>query len=190
MKRMPQSVFQRMLCAAIIALAMPFLVYGLQSDRVVDWHPVRLGSEARVLEIVDIKVDGKSIQTGQPFAANEDWLDTLTFRVRNVSGKTITVLGFGVGFPELGVSGPIPMFSVTYGDYTKTNPAARKSFLADEEIDLKLPKDQLEGMRGVSANTIGTHHLSKLTILPGIVTFEDGSGIGGISLRKQTPEKP
>jgi hypothetical protein len=179
-----------MLCAAIITLSIPFLVYGQQSDRIVDWHPVRLGSEARVLEIVDIKVDGKPIQIGQPFAAAEDWLDTLTFRVKNISGKTITVLGFGVGFPELGVSGSIPMFSVTYGDHTKTKPEARKTFVADEEVDLKLPKDQLEGMRGVSTRTIGTHHLNKLIILPGVVTFEDGSGIGGISLRKRTAEKP
>jgi hypothetical protein len=190
MHRMPESIFQRMLCAIIITLSIPFLVCAQQPDRIVDWHPVRLGSKERVLEIVDIKVDGKSITVGQPFAAGEDWLDTLTFRVRNVSGKTISVLGFGVGFPELGVSGPIPMFSISYGDYTKTNPAARKAFLADEEVDLKLPKDQLEGMRDVSTKTIGTSHLSKLTILPGLVTFEDGSGVGGISLRKPAPEKP
>jgi hypothetical protein len=190
MHRMPESIFQRMLCAAIITLSIPFLVYGQQSDRIVDWHPVRLGSEARVLEIVDIKVNGKSIQAGEPFAAGEDWLDTLTFRIRNVSGKTITVLGFGVGFPELGVSRGIPMFSVAYGDYTNTDPGARKSFMADEEIDLKLPKDQLEAMRSTSANTIGTHNLSKLIILPGLVNFEDGSRIGGISLRKPTQEKP
>jgi len=179
-----------MLCAAVIALSMPFLVYGQQPERLVDWHPVRLGSKERVLEIVDIKVNGKSIQTGQPFAAGEDWLDTLTFRVRNVSGKTITVIGFGVAFPELNVGRGIPMFSVVYGDYTNTDPNARKSLLADEEVDLKLPKDQLEGMRSASANTRGTHHLSKLNILPGVVTFEDGSGIGGISLRKQLQEKP
>lgn len=190
MKRMPQSVFQRMLCASIIALSMPFLVYGQQPDRVVDWQPVRIGSEARVLEIVDIKVDGKSIQIGQPFAAGEDWLDTLTFRVRNVSGKTINVMGFGVAFPELSAGRGIPMFSVVYGDYTNTDPGARNSFLADEEVDLKLPKDQLEGMRRTSANTLGTPHLSKLNILPGLATFEDGSRIGGISLRKPIPEKP
>lgn len=190
MHGMPESVFQRMLCAIIITLSIPFLVYAQQSERIVDWQPVRLGSEARVLEIVDIKVDDKSIQIGQPFAAGEDRLDTLTFRVRNVSGKTITVLGFGVGFPELGVGGPMPMFSISYGDYNQTNPGARKSLLADEEVDLKLPKDQLEGMMHVSTNTIGTPHLRKLNILPGLVTFEDGSRIGGFSLRKPTPEKP
>jgi hypothetical protein len=29
-----------------------------------------------------------------------------------------------------------------------------------------------------------------LNILPGVVTFEDGSTIGGFSLRKQNPETP
>jgi hypothetical protein len=95
-----------------------------------------------------------------------------------------------VAFPELNVGRGIPMFSVVYGDYTNTDPGARKTFLADEEVDIKLPKDQLEAMRRASANTIGTHNLSKLNILPGLVNFEDGSRIGGISLRKQTPETP
>jgi hypothetical protein len=190
MKRVPESLFQRILCAALLTLSIPFQGYSQQPYRVVDWQPVRLGSKARVLEIVDIKVEGKSISAGVPFAAGEDWLDTLTFRVRNVSGKTITVFGFGVGFPEINPGGPTPMLSVVYGDYTKTDASARKTLLADADVDLKIRKDQLEGMRHVSMNTMGTSNLSRLNILPGVVTFEDGSTIGGFSLRKQNPETP
>lgn len=189
MNGMPLSVFQRILGAAIITLALPFLVYGQQAERVVDWQPVLNKSDARVLEITDIMLDGKSITVGQPFAANEDWLETLTFRLRNVSGKTINILGFGVAFPELNAEGRTPMFSVVYGD-TKTDRRGRKRLLADEEIDLKLPADQLEAMRHTGANLLGTSNLSKLNILPGQVTFEDGSSIGGISLRKPVSDEP
>src|SRR3982751_2474450 len=144
MDRVRESIFQRILCAAIIALSIPFLAHGQQSERVVDWLPVRLASEARVLEIVDIQVDGKTIKIGQPFTASEDWLNSLTFRVRNVSGKTIIILGFGVAFPEIDANGRTPSFSIVYGDYTQTDTSARKRLLADEEVDLKLPADQLE----------------------------------------------
>src|SRR4051812_5097274 len=101
MNRVPLSIFQRLLCAAIITLSLPLLVYGQQSERVVDWLPIRIKLNDRALEITDIRVEGKSITAGQPFAANDDWLETLTFRVRNISGKTVTIFGFGVAFPEL-----------------------------------------------------------------------------------------
>ncbi len=191
MNKVLESILQRMMCAAIITISLPFLVSGQQQDKIVDWQPVHVMSEAKVLEIVDIKVDGKSITIGQPFTANEDWLDTLTFRVRNISGKTINLFGFGVAFPEINANGHTPMFSITYGaNSPKRDSSARKPLLPDEEVDLKLPEDQLEIMRRVSMNTSGTSNLSKVNILPGLVTFEDGSRIGGISLRRHVPEKP
>jgi hypothetical protein len=180
-----------MMFAAVLTLSLPFLAFGQQQYRVVDWQPVRIMSEARVLEIVDIKVAGKAITIGQPFAANDDWLDTLTFRVKNISGKTIKLFGFGVAFPELNANGRIPGFSVVYGvDPAKSDSNSRKPLIADEEVDLKLPEDQLEIMRRVSMNLAGTSNLSKVNILPGLVNFEDGSRMGGISLRRQIPEKP
>lgn len=174
------------------ASSLPLLVSGQEPDRVVDWQPVRLTSEAKVFEIVDIKVAGKSIIIGQPFAADNDWLDALTFRVRNVSGKTITVLGFGVAFPELNDSGGVsPMFSITYSaESVKKDSGARKPLMPNEEMDLKLPKDQLAIMRRVSMGKTGTANLSKVNILSGLANFADGSSVGGFSLRRQVPAKP
>jgi hypothetical protein len=184
-------IIQRMMCITIFVLSLPFLVSGQQQERIVDWHPVRNVSAAKVLEIVDIKIAGKSITIGQPFTANEDWLDTLTFRIRNISGKTIKLLGFGVAFPEINANGHTPGFSVVYGvDAAQRDSSLRKFMVADEEVDLKLPEDQLAIMRQVSLNTGGTSSLSKINILPGLVTFEDGSRSGGISLRREVSEKP
>lgn len=191
MNRVLHCILQRVLCAAIITVSLAFLASGQQQDRVVDWQPVRIISKAQVLEIVDITVDGKSITIGQPFIANEDWLNTLTFRVRNVSGKRIHLLGFGVAFPEINANGRTPSFSLVYEAASALGDSgARKPLLPDQEVDLKLPEDQLEIMRRVRQNLAGTSHLSKVNILPGLVTFEDGSGIGGLSLRRQIPEKP
>ena len=190
MNKLLESILQRMMYIAIITVSLPLLVFGQQQDRIVDWQPVRIISEAKVLEVVDVKVDGRSIKIGQPFTANEDWLNTLTFRVRNISNKTINLFGFGVAFPEINATGHTPMFSITYGaNSSKGDSGARKPFLPDEEVELKLPKDQLEIMREVSTKAIGTSNLNKVNILPGLVTFEDGSRIGGISLRRQVPEK-
>ena len=192
MKRVLEPIIQRMLCAAVFILSLPFLASGQQQDRVVDWQSVIINSEAKILEIVDIKVAGESITIGHIFTASEAWLNTLTFRVRNISGKTIRHFGFGVAFPEIDANGPTPMFSITYygAESTKSVASARKLLMPDEEVDLKLPEDQLEIMRQVSMKLTGTANLSKVNILPGLVGFEDGSGIGGISLQRQAPERP
>ena len=188
MKRSLESISQRMMCAAIFTLSLPLLTSGQGQDRVVDWQPVIIESEAKVLEIVDIKVAGESIKIGHFFNANEAWLNTLTFRIRNISGKTIQYFGFGVAFPEIDANGRTPMFSITYGaESTKGVASARQLLMPDDQVDLKLPEDQLEIVRQTSTKLTGTSNLSKVKILPGLVGFEDGSTIGGFSLRRQCP---
>jgi hypothetical protein len=185
MKRMLEPIMRRMMYFAVLTLSLPLLVCAQHQDRVVDLQPVILKSEAKVLGLVDIKVAGASITIGQLFTADETWLNTLTFTVRNISGKTIKNFGFGIGFPELGSDGGMPGFSLTYGVKSiKDGAIAREYLLPDEQVDLKLPEDQLEIMRQVSVRRRGTAELTKMRILPGLVNFEDGSGIGGVSLRR------
>jgi len=189
MNKVLESVTQRMMCAAIIAVSLSSLVAGQQQDRIVDWQSVDSMSDARVLQIVNVKVGGEPITISQPFKATDDWLNALTFTVKNISGKRINLFGFGVAFPEINPDGHTPMFSVTYGaNYSSNDSSARKPLSPDEEVDLKLPEDQLEIMRRVLLNTTGRSYLNKVNILPGLVNFEDGSRIGGISLRRQVPE--
>ena len=184
------SIFQRMTSAAIVVLSLQFLVSAQQQVRVVDWQSVLImGSEARVLEIVEIKVDGKSIPIGKPFMANGDWLNTLTFRVRNISGKIVNLFGFAVAFPEIKANGHTPTLSISYVAGSVMDDAnARKPLLPDEEVELKLPEDQLEIMRQISMKLMGPSNLSKVNICPGLITFADGSRIGGISLRRRVSE--
>jgi hypothetical protein len=194
MTRAIESITQQILCAVVITLCLPAMVLA-QQDRLVDWHPVLIQSEANVLEIVDINVAGKSITISQPFTADDNWLNTLTFKVRNISGKTIEHFGFGVTFPELQTDANrgTPGFSVTYfGAESVEAPAAnaqKRPLMADEEVDLKIPEDQLAIMRQISLRLRGTPNLSKLNIALGLVRFEDGSGKGAISFRREAREK-
>ena len=173
--------------AMIITLSCATVVCAQERDRLIDWQPrVIPGTDARVVEIVDITVNGKSITPGHSFTAGEDWLDTLSFRIRNVSGKTISSFGFGVGFPEMATSSDgVPGFSVVFNHPAKRNKSEeQKPMLADEEVNLKLPPDQLSIMRQVSMKQLGTNVFRRIVILPGVVHYEDGSGLGGFSLRK------
>jgi hypothetical protein len=64
MKKVLEPIIQRIMYAAIVTLSLAFVVSGQQQDRVVDWQPVPIKSEAKVLELVDIKVAGESITIG------------------------------------------------------------------------------------------------------------------------------
>src|SRR6266542_5086858 len=185
MNRALAFISQRVLVVVIVGLSLPSLSSGQGRDRLVDWQPVVLGSDAKVLEIVNISVGGKSVTTGHTFTADEDWLDTLNFRVRNISDKTISLFAFGVAFPEIDLGGRIAMLSIPYSaDSTRRDSSERNALLPDGEVDLKLPKDQLGMLRQMSMKSIGTTYLTRVSILPGLVNFADGSKLGGISLRR------
>lgn len=191
MTRVLEPKIQRIMCAVMITLSLPCLVSGQQEQRVVNWQPDIKTSDARVLEIVDIKIAGTPITIGQPVVAHEDWLSTLTFRVRNVSGKTMRHFGFGVAFPEIDANGRSPMFSIKNlgGDSVGEGPSTPKLLRPDEEADLKLPEDQLTIIRQISFRHRGSSKLSKVNILSGLVIFEDGTGASAFSLRSQSLEK-
>jgi hypothetical protein len=193
MNKALESILGRVMCAVILTFSLSCLVYGQQQERLVDWHPFRVATDAKVLEIVGVKVNGESITMGKPFTANGDWLETLTFRVRNVSGKVIDNFAFGVAFPELAINSDGlggPGFTTGYGGDFPKNAGRGKLMLPDEEVDLKLPADQVKGMRRASERMLGTPNLNKVIIAAGLLTFQDGSRLGGFSLRGRTPEKP
>jgi hypothetical protein len=190
MKNVLESTLGRVMCAAVITFSLHFLAPGQQQEKIVDWHPFRAATEAKVLEIVDVKVNGESVTMGSPFTASEDWLVTLTFRVRNVSGKVIDNFAFGVAFPELEVNGVSPGFTIGYGGDFPRNAGRGKLMLPDEEVDLKLPADEIKGMRRAGERTLGTSDLGKVTIAAGLLTYQDGSRLAGFSLQRRVPDKP
>src|SRR5829696_1108226 len=49
------------------------------------------------LEIVGIRIAGRPVILGQPFAADSSWLKQMTLRVKNISGKPILAFGVGAG---------------------------------------------------------------------------------------------
>jgi hypothetical protein len=89
------------------------------SNKVIDWSNSPLGrSEDGVkgntrsfrqiegVEIEDISVDGKSITVSEPFPASDDWLQTIIFRVRNISGQRFNRIQITVVLPQMSNASP------------------------------------------------------------------------------------
>jgi hypothetical protein len=177
-----KTLTHRSLGAVIILLVFASVNAAQQTNRLVDWQTVEPDLHAKILKIVAITVNQTQITTGQPFSADEDWLDKLTFRIRNVSDKTITDFQFGLAFPETD-NGRGNYAGIPFGYNDKKNSEHRKGISPGSEVELTIPTDQLAMFRR-SMQRAGKFHLTRVNIMPGVGTFADGSRFGGISLRK------
>src|SRR5438132_2923 len=110
---------------AIFALAaLTNLGFGQQRERLLDWRPPVVGwgshmngqpTEWQPLQLLKITIDGRPITCGQPFMADVDWLKGLTFKIRNVSGKTIKFIRITFTVPEAKFKDSTLGFSLEYG---------------------------------------------------------------------------
>jgi hypothetical protein len=178
-------MIQRILFYITIILALAVTVDAQETNRMVDWGHFRPGSDTKVLEIIRITVKDTNVTPGQYFVASDDWLGKLTFRIQNVTDKTITRCGFGVGFPELNPRGEgegMPGFSVVYD--TLRNPGKLQPIPPGAEFEVSLRADQLEIMQKAAIRLIGTSHLTRIIIFAGLASFADGSDTAGFTLRK------
>lgn len=120
--------------------------YSQTSDKVIEWSKSPLGrSEDGVkgnvrsfrqiegVQIEEIAVNGKSITVGQPFPASADWLPTMTFRVKNISGQRLNSIQITVVLPEMNNASPDVPFCYGCDAIEKSN-----GVQAGEVVELKM----------------------------------------------------
>jgi hypothetical protein len=119
--------------------------FSQSKNRIVEWSepPIsnrntRASGDTQVLpqieglEINDITVGGKSITIGQSFATDDDWLKSLTVRIRNISSLSISVLQMTLMLPETMPGGPV--VTLCYG----CGPAGTgQSIMPGGEVEMK-----------------------------------------------------
>lgn len=109
---------------AVVVLLTTTSVFSQNKERTLQWAEIPLinrhavvssGTQAmdqiEVLEIKDITVAGKSITMGQPFAADDNWITSIIFRIKNISDKSFSSIQIDMILPEIIDGGPlIPLF--------------------------------------------------------------------------------
>jgi hypothetical protein len=162
---------------AAVAMVFIFVSVGAaqQMQRLIDWPPVMVGPSANTpaLELVKVRVNETQIILGKSFSADEDWLDKLTFRVRNISDKTVTAFWFNVAFPEIDPGHGGHPTAIQYDARKSSDPGKR--IPPGGEVEVTLAREKLANIRETNMKTMGTTHLTMLNVLPGVVFFDDGS---------------
>lgn len=140
-----------------------------------DWTPP---DDSNSISVTEIKVNGQSVALGQPFAAEADWLRTLTVRVRNESEKPIVAVGVSFSFPEASYHGGGLGFRLAYGERRpgrETGAPATKPLLPGEEVELTLTSDEYEMNRNFASRRGGVSEISRVSLGMAVVTFADGT---------------
>jgi hypothetical protein len=172
---------------AIFALAaLTNLGFGQQRERLLDWRLLAVHVDNRVngqptewqpLQLLEITVDGRPITCGQPFMADVYWLKGLTFKIRNVSGKTIKYIRITFTVPEAKFKDSTLGFSLEYGK--ETSDGVKLSYgperlMPGAETELVNDIARYNRYRDLLAKEGGSTDLTKAFIGTTYVRFDDG----------------
>lgn len=113
--------------------------------KLIEWQPKPMGSNNerwtdgtqlfRVLdrvEIQDLSV-GKPVTIGEPFAADDDWLQHLVIRVRNISKQQVAAIQVTLVLPQMGPGSPDVVYC-----YGCAPDEKEKGIAAGETVSLKM----------------------------------------------------
>ncbi len=131
------------LLTSLVVTATPAL--SQTQNKVIEWSKSPIGSnnervaanlklfrQIEGLEIEDFTVDGNSITVNEPFAAAEDWLESITIRVRNISDQPLVSVQITLVLPEMGGS---PDIVFCYGCSAVEK---KKGFMPGETVELRM----------------------------------------------------
>ena len=89
--------------------------------------------QIEMVEITDVTAGGKSVTLGQSFEADDEWLKTLSVRIKNVSQVTISIVQMNFFLPQLMPGGPLVVLCYGCGDVGKG-----ETIDPGEEVEMKL----------------------------------------------------
>lgn len=116
------------------------------------------------IEIEDITVNGQSIIIGQPFSAGDDWLESIAFRVKNISGQRLAAIQLDLVLPEMDHTVDIPL---VYGNPTEKE----KGILPGAEVELKTPAGIYAWAKGRITETGSLSRISRAQIREMLVSL-------------------
>jgi hypothetical protein len=174
-----KSVSSGILCAAILLLSIPLYVSAQEQKRVLALLEVKSAPETKLLEVVEIKVEGKPVRLGESFSAGKDWFKTLVFRVKNISAKPVKTVVISFNVPELDKNESKVVWNATYNimrvGVSSAGTDVWEYVPPGGEVDLRFTERLLNSPLHKSLDEINAG-VSEVKFLPqALVTFTDGT---------------
>jgi hypothetical protein len=151
------------------------------------------------IEITEVKVKGQATQTNKHMRAPEDsenWLEGLSFKVKNKSGRDIVYLCIHLTFPETkdDRNSPTFTFPLEFGinPQWKPLPANVEALSPNQEIEFSISGEKYEALDRFISRKKPINSMNVLMLRTGLVMFNNESGWDmGVYLRRdpQNPQK-
>ena len=175
----------------LIGLVLAFSVYcfGQEAERIIDFYPNQpeekflkdennkfISTTMKGVELIGISVEGKNITPGKPFAAGDDWLKTLTIKLKNVSEKPISSVRMSFSRPEAKFKESGLSFSLEFGSLSVMldNRKTKKIIQPGEEFELAQTESLYFTEKSFMMEKTGVSNINKVLIGMMMVQFEDG----------------
>ena len=145
-----------------------------------------------VVEFTEIKVSQNAVTPGKAFDADDEWLNKVFVKVRNISKKPIVFLEVGFDFPETKATGSEMSYRVAFGQ----RPGSR--FLQNHDPIFMLPGDSLDTPLDKDYTKLKSFverrhriiDIHKLELSVVFVIFADRTGWAAGNFYRQDPNDP
>jgi hypothetical protein len=161
-------------------------------ERVIKRMPVE---QNEPLAITDIKIDGRSVSFGQKFVADDDWMRTLVFSIKNISDKRILFVNLDLFFTRPpGSKDQMAMFNLLgYGNWAlqrrpPTEEERLKGIAAGETVQVELSNQRFDDLKRFLTD-VRYPNVTQVDVKLGVAIFEDDTMWSGEEFRRD-PQNP
>lgn len=142
------------------------------------------------IEIAELKLKGKRVSVGQPFLSGEDWLEGMTFKLKNTSGKVLRRAELELEFPEIKLDSGTFLFTIHSGQIPgvpDSDSTEMPSVQPDETFEVKFDDRTYTSLRQRVLHGVS---VTKVRVLISTVYFADGTAYHHGFWHRRDPNNP
>lgn len=145
-----------------------------------------------VVEFSQIRVAQKLVEPGKPFDEDDEWLNKVSVRVRNISNKPIVYLSVNFDFPETKSTGSQMTYPVSFGQQPGSRFPQKKDplfMMPGDSFEISLLPDYAK-MKSFVERRHQISQIKKAELRVHFVIFADRTGWAAGNFYKQDPNDP
>lgn len=142
------------------------------------------------IEIAELKLKDKRVNVGQPFLSGDDWLEGMTFKLKNTSGKTLRRVELELEFPEVKLDNATFLFTIHYGQIPgvpDSDSTEMPSVQPGETLEMKFDDRTYTSLRQRVLHGVS---VTKARVRISTVIFTNGTSWHNGFWHKQDPNNP
>ena len=142
------------------------------------------------IEIAELKLKDKRVNVGQPFLSGDDWLERMTFKLKNTSGKTLRRVELELEFPEVKLNNATFLFTIHYGQIPGVpdpDSTEMPSVQPDKTFEMKFDDRTYTSLRQRVLQGVS---VTKARVRISTVIFTDGTSWHNGFWHRQDPNNP